>query len=160
MMSVTGDGPPNGIYSLQVHCMSPVVCAVDFTETSVLVLKAAVELADRFAKRLIVLYAYRIIPENEAIGDYRKMVIKKAHEDFALLEKKLGLNGSLPYEFRVEVGFLADRIKNAVQASPEAFIVIGQKLALEINEQKGMTLEEFIVQASVPVLIVPDRNKP
>jgi nucleotide-binding universal stress UspA family protein len=159
MMPITEDDSPNRVCSLQLRYMNPVVCAVDFSETSSSVLKAAVDLANRFAKRLVVLYAYRIIPDNEAIGDYRKTIVKKAHEDFALLEKKLGLNGSVPYEFRAEVGFLADRIKSAVQANPGAFIVIGQKLALEINEQKGMTLEEFIAQASVPVLIVPDRHR-
>ncbi|QOI96079.1 MAG: universal stress protein [Flammeovirgaceae bacterium] len=136
--------------------MDPVLCALDFSENSPVVLKAAVNLAAHFHTRLIVLYAYRIIPENETIADYRRTIVKKAQENFAQLEKKLGLNGSIPYEFRAEVGFLSDRIKSSVQANRVGFVVIGQRLASEIIEQKGMTLEGFIGQAPVPVLIVPE----
>ncbi|MCK6616371.1 MAG: universal stress protein [Cyclobacteriaceae bacterium] len=136
--------------------MNPVLCALDFSEASPAVLKAAVDLAAHFNTRLIVLYAYRILPENETITDYRRAIVNRAQEDFAHLEKKLGLNGSVPYEFRAEVGFLSDRIRSSVQANRVGFVVIGQRLASEINEQKGMTLEEFIDQAAVPVLIVPE----
>jgi nucleotide-binding universal stress UspA family protein len=135
--------------------MDSVLCALDFTEASSSVLKTAVDLAKRLKTQLIVLYAYRILPGNEAISDYRKTIVRKAQENFALLEKKVGLNGSVPYEFRAEVGFLTDRIQRAVQAHPMSVVVLGNQLAMESNEQKGMTLEEFVGQVSVPVMIVP-----
>jgi hypothetical protein len=135
--------------------MDPVLCALDFTETSSAVLKTAIDLAKCLRTKLIVLYAYRIIPGNETIADYRETIVSRAQKDFVTLEKTLGLNGSVPYEFRAEVGFFADRIQRTVQANRMSVVVLGNQLAMESNEQKGMTLEEFISQLAVPVMIIP-----
>ncbi|MDL5048871.1 hypothetical protein QQ054_22925 [Oscillatoria amoena NRMC-F 0135] len=105
----------------QLQPMGPVLCALDFSETSPLVLKTAVDLTMHYQTRLVALYAYRIQPESEAIADYRQTKVKKAHDQFALLESKLGLNGSVPYEFRAEVGFLSDRIESWIKKKPDSF---------------------------------------
>ncbi|MFN3840577.1 MAG: universal stress protein [Cyclobacteriaceae bacterium] len=135
--------------------MDPVLCALDFSETSPLVLKTAADLATHYHSPLVILYSYRILPENDAIADYRKTIVKKAYDQFALLENKLGLNGLVPYEFRAEVGFLSDRIESWINANPVAFLVIGQNLVTEINKQEGITFNEFVSHSPVPVLLVP-----
>ncbi len=141
-----------------LHSMSPVLCAIDFSESSSYVLNEAVDLASHYNSGLIVLYAYRIIPENETIADYRNTTLKRAHEQFAMLEKMVGLNGSVPCEFRAEVGFISDRIDACIRANHAAFLVIGWNLIKEIREQKGVSFEEFVNQSDVPVLIVPEHQ--
>lgn len=137
--------------------MEPVLCAIDFSAASSSVLTVAAALAEQCRTQLIVLYTYRIFPQSETIADYRKTILKKAHDDFELLEKKLKLNGTIPYEFRAEVGFLSDRIESYMKLNRAKFIVVGRKLAFEMSEHKGTSLQEFIDHAGVPFLIVPDR---
>jgi hypothetical protein len=138
--------------------MEPVLCAIDFSGDTPSVLTAAAALAEQFKAPLIILYTYRILPGDETIADYRNTIVKKAHDDFELLEQKLKLNGTMPYEFRAEVGFLSDRIESYLKTSRVRFIVIGRKLAFTMNEHKGTTFTDFIDHVKIPFLIVPDAH--
>lgn len=136
--------------------MEPVLCALDFSENTASVLQVAIGLSARFNSRLIILYAYRIIPQNNSVTDYRKTTVQRAHDNFDKLANQLQLNGAVPYEFRAEIGFLSDRIESCLKAEPVQLIVMSEKTAFHINEHKGLSLKHFINQVATPVLIVPE----
>lgn len=139
--------------------MNPVLCVIDLTPASVAVLGVAAAMANRFKAPLTVLYPYRIMPDKEPIADYRKSLLQKAQHDFSELEQKLHLNGSLQYEFRAEVGFLSDRVEAFFRQHPVFLVVMGEKMALELNESGLNSLQELMKRIPTPVLVVPDSYK-
>lgn len=136
--------------------MNTVLCVIDLSPASVVVLGVAAGLANRFQAPLTVLYPYRIVPDKEPIADYRKSLLQKAEHDFSVLAQKLHFNGSMNYEFRAEVGFLSDRVEAFLRQHPVQLLVMGEKMALERNESGFNNLQELFKRIPTPVLVVPE----
>jgi nucleotide-binding universal stress UspA family protein len=136
--------------------MKPVLCALDFSESSPSVIKSALEVAVRHKTSLIVLFSYRLMhPFENTIAEYRKEVESQAIKNFEELINSVP-NENVKYEFRSEIGFLSDRIEAYVEKNDVGLIVIGQEMANTIQEHEGHSLEHFLNQINIPVLIVPD----
>lgn len=141
--------------------MKPVLCAIDFSESSPLVMRCAIEVALRHKTSIIVLFSYRLAQSFEGtIGEYRKSVERKAKESFEELIGKVSVHGNVKYEFRSEIGFLSDRIEAYVEKNDVGVIVIGHDMANKMNDHKGLLLQQFISNIKVPILIVPEENIP
>ena len=137
--------------------MKPILCALDFSESSFNVLKMAFDLAARFETSVTILFAYRLVQSSEgAITEFRKGVETQARQDFEALVDKLHLTDSVKYEFRSEIGFLSDRIEVCVQQTKIKMVVISQVMASSINDHKGLLLPDFIKSIKVPLLIMPE----
>lgn len=137
--------------------MKTILCALDFSAASDNVVRAALELADRKKERLVLLYAYRLLqPAGADIASYRKGVEAQARAEFSELIAKLKINGTVPYEFRAEIGFLSDRVEIFMRTNEVDIIVMGQHLVDTIHEHKGLSFEAFLNDRKVPVLVVPD----
>jgi hypothetical protein len=132
---------------------------LDLSADSPPVVRAATELAVKNNAKLIILFAYRLIPKDEEIANYRKVIEQKANEEFAQLEKELKDNPTVNYEFRTEIGFLTDRIEALTQKEAVSALVIGRSLASSIYDHKRLTLQQFIDSSKFPVLIVPEANE-
>lgn len=141
--------------------MKPVLCAIDFSESSPPVMRCAIEVALRHKTSIIVLFSYRLAqPYEGTIGDYRKNIEHKAKESFEELISKVSLLGNVKYEFRSEIGFLSDRIEAYVKKNDVGVIVIGHEMANSMNDHKGLSLQQFISNIKVPILIVPAEGVP
>jgi nucleotide-binding universal stress UspA family protein len=141
--------------------MKPVLCALDFSESSPWVMRSAIEVAVRHRTSLIVLFSYRLVhPFDGTIAEYRKSVESKARASFDELIKKVSVQGNVKFEFRSEIGFLSDRIEAYIEKNDVGVIVIGHEMANAMNEHKGMSLQQFIKNLKVPILIVPEEVLP
>jgi nucleotide-binding universal stress UspA family protein len=137
--------------------MKAILCALDFSEASDNVVKIALEMAAQKHENLVILYAYRLLqPDSQDIKSYRNTMEQHAKTEFSALARRLNINGEVPLEFRAEIGFLSDRIDIYRQKNEVDIIVIGQRLAHAINEHKGLSFEQFLDVAKVPVLVVPN----
>jgi hypothetical protein len=141
--------------------MKPVLCALDFSESSSWIIRSAIEVALRHRTSLIVLFSYRLVqPFEGTIADYRKNMENKARTNFEELMKNVSVHGKVKYEFRSEIGFLSDRIEAYLEKNDVGVIVIGQEMANAMNDHKGMSLKQFINNTKVPILIVPEASLP
>ena len=139
--------------------MKAILCALDFSEASENIVKQAMDMAMQRGGGLIVLYAYRLIqPMEGSMVDYRNSMEERAGRNFEAIMNRIEMNGSVPYEFRTEIGFLSDRVEDFTKRNTVDLIVMGQNLARTINEHRGMTFEHFLDTVNLPVLVVPARK--
>jgi len=138
--------------------MKAILCAIDLNGTSERALAAALELAAEKQTSLIALYAYRLLEHNgEGIAEFRRKTEAAARDAFDVMLKKVGKDKTqVPVEFITEIGFMADRIEYYVRSNKISCVVIGQQLAVAMNEHKGLTFNHFLNTIKIPVLIVPD----
>jgi nucleotide-binding universal stress UspA family protein len=139
--------------------MEPVLCALDFSVDSSDVVQVAFDNARQKGSHLIVLHAYRLMPQSSDIAKYRKTIEQTARTNFDKILEALHIIESVPYEFRAEIGFLTDRIEAVTRQHPVSMIVMGQQLAKSFNDHKGISLQQFMDTTNVPVLIVPEHKK-
>lgn len=135
--------------------MKPILCALDFSESSTDAMKAALEMAARFETNVTVLFAYRLVQTNGAIAEYRKNMEAVALRNFETLMGKLTLKDPVPYEFRSEIGFLTDRIEVYSAQNKIGLIVMSQDMISSIDEHKGISMKDFMRSLKIPLLIVP-----
>jgi hypothetical protein len=74
-----------------------------------------------------------------------------AARKFALLEHDYLSGKSISFEFRPEVGFVADRIEDHLRKNSIALLVIGKNM----NAYGPENLADMIDQVMVPVVVVP-----
>jgi nucleotide-binding universal stress UspA family protein len=144
--------------SIDYILMKAILCAIDLNGTSERALAAALELAAEKQTSLIALYAYRLLEHNgEGIAEFRRKTEAAARDAFDVMLKKVGKDKTqVPVEFITEIGFMADRIEYYVRSNKISCVVIGQQLAVAMNEHKGLTFNHFLNTIKIPVLIVPD----
>ncbi|MBX2970950.1 MAG: universal stress protein [Cyclobacteriaceae bacterium] len=138
--------------------MKAILCAIDLNGASERALRAALELAAEKQTSLIALFAYRLLEHNgEGIAEYRRKTEVAARDAFDVLMKKIQADKThVPVEFITEIGFMADRIEYYVRSNKVSCVVIGQQLAITMNEHKGLTFNHFLNAIKIPVLIVPE----
>ena len=129
-----------------------ILCAIDFSESSLNALKWAVDLSARFSCHLTVLYPYRLIPAaKEDVVQVKKKNEEIATRKFEALENDY-LNGKVvSFNFTAEVGFLADRIEDHLRKNSILMIVIGKNM----NSTNQENLDEMISHVKVPVVVIP-----
>jgi hypothetical protein len=135
--------------------MKPILCALDFSESSTDAMKAALEMAARFETHVMVLFAYRLVQTNGALAEYRKNMEAASLQKFETLMSKLSLKDSVPYEFRSEIGFLTDRLEVYDAQNKIGLMVMSQDMINSIDEQKGISMRDFVRTIKTPLLIVP-----
>lgn len=129
-----------------------IVCTVDFSESSKEALKWAVSMAKVLQTHLIVLYTYRLLnSHNGEAVELRKKIEEEAKLNFASFEKEI-LNGSgVAYEFKIEVGFISNRIRDYAKKNGISFLVMGNKTSSSNKE----SFDELAENTQVPLVIVP-----
>lgn len=129
-----------------------ILCTVDFSPSSKHALQCAITLARDLQAHLIVLYTYRLIREGkEEVIEAKKKIEAQAAHNFAAIENEMLKGSGITYEFKTEIGFVADRIDALIRKLPIGFIVIDKNMTLENKE----TFEELLENMLVPTLIVP-----
>lgn len=128
-----------------------ILCTIDFSDTSREVLRWSIDLAQKLNEHLTVLHTYRLLNRSGGALEMKKKFESDALKNFSALEKDLLLNKGVPYEFKSEVGFVADRVKDHTDRNEVDFLVIGKNNTVDTNE----SLNDLIKKVDVPLIIVP-----
>jgi nucleotide-binding universal stress UspA family protein len=129
-----------------------ILCVVDFSESSRHALGWAVGLAQELDCNLTILYTYRFLsPYSGEVTEMKKKIEEEAERKFSALEKELLIGKGISYNFRMEVGFIADRAKDHVKKNGTDLLVVGKKME-SIGKQ---SLDELVAELQMPLVIVP-----
>ncbi|MBL7856787.1 MAG: universal stress protein [Cyclobacteriaceae bacterium] len=135
-----------------------ILCAIDFSDASMNALKRAIQLAVCTNAHLSVLFSYRLIHtgQQDSVMVFKKKMEDEAIEKFKEIEKKLINGQDVSRGFITEIGFMSDNIERFVRKNPISMLVLSRSMCSNLNDHKGISLEEFIGSINVPLLIVPN----
>jgi len=130
-----------------------ILCVIDFSESSKNALQWALENARIHKSHLTILYSYRLTHAQygESIIALRKKIEDEAHKNFRVLEHDLLLDKQISYDFKTEVGFVADRVEEHAKKHPIDFLVIDKSIRMSNKE----SFDDLVEHMQVPLVIVP-----
>jgi len=136
--------------------MKSIVCALDFSESSDKALEVASALARQHKAHLSILFSYRLLPAelSDEASTLKNRIVTEAREKFVALEKKYGLPGTVEYEFKTEIGFLADRVESFARKKNVDLVVLSEEQAHTMNDQRGRDLKEILEELNIQHLII------
>jgi len=116
-------------------------------------LKWAIEEAKKHNCHISVLYPYRLNQErrNGLNIQSKKELDRMATTRFEDVAEGLLQESKISFDFRSEVGFVQDRIRQFTNKHDVAMLVMGKRMAMENTE----SLQELIGWLDVPVVMVP-----
>lgn len=137
-----------------------ILCAIDFSESSVHSLRWANRIAECTDAHLAVLFSYRLIQTGKVadILSFKRKTEEESKLKFLALQETLNGGKEASRSFITEIGFFSDNIENFIRKNPSTLVVLSENLANGIYDHKGQTLITFLKQLKAPLLIVP--NKP
>jgi hypothetical protein len=138
--------------------MKPILCIIDLTESSAVVLDTAVRITCAFKTYLIIIFPYRLIAHayTDNLSGLKLKLEDDAKAKFKALKQQGEIVNHFSYEFRPEIGFTSDRITSFLKAGEAEMIVIGQQQATAMNELDRSTLQDLIRNSKLPFTIVPE----
>jgi Universal stress protein family len=129
-----------------------ILCMTDFSESSKGALTWSVSLAQVLGTNLTILFTYRLLNSNNGeVIELRKKIEENARVNFATVEKELLTGKGVKYDFKIEVGFVSNRVKDYANKNAASFIVIGNKM----NSGNKESFDELAANIQVPLVIVP-----
>jgi nucleotide-binding universal stress UspA family protein len=135
----------------QNHMTNGIVCVTDFSEPSKETVRWAIELAKKMGSHLTILYTYRLLHhDGEAIPLKRKMETE-ALKNFTDLESQMLIGSDIEYAFKIEVGFVDDRIAEHLKDNKLSFLVVSKGLSVRNKE----SFDDLVSKLQVPLVIVP-----
>lgn len=131
--------------------ITEILCTTDFSDSSNVALEWSINLARKLDAHLTVLYTYRLFKQNGEAVMMKRIIEKEAAKNFGALENEL-LNGSgIDYDFKTEVGFVADRVGAHAKKKHISFLVMGKTMSTANKE----IFDDLVAQLKVPLVIVP-----
>lgn len=101
---------------------------------------------------LSILYTYRLNqPRSGEVVMMKKVIEQEAKQKFQKLETELLIDQGISYDFKIEVGFISDRIEDHAKRNSLDFVVMDKTMKLNSNE----SFEELMEHIHVPMLVVP-----
>jgi nucleotide-binding universal stress UspA family protein len=129
-----------------------ILCTIDFSDSSRDVLKYAVNLSKQYNSHITVLYTYRLLNSlNGEVIDIRKKIEEQAKQNFSILEKEVLAGSGVSYDFKIEVGFVSNRVREYAKTNGVSFLVMGKKM----NGSSRESFDELAENIHVPLVIVP-----
>jgi Universal stress protein family len=129
-----------------------ILCAIDFSESSRNALKWAADLSSLYHYHLTILYPYRLFQEKKEDVTLLKIRNEElASKKFDIVQQECLSGKNISFDFRAEVGFVADRIEDHLRRNSIVMLVISKNMNAYIQEN----LAEMIDQIEVPVLVLP-----
>ncbi|MFM9841192.1 MAG: universal stress protein [Cyclobacteriaceae bacterium] len=138
-----------------------ILCAIDFSESSLSALKWAMSAAQLYQAQVTILFCYRLIATNDEgeLQNMKRDMEAKALEQFHEIEKKLGDTLTVSYQFVTEVGFFPSRIEMFIRKSTVNLLVMGNSVVENFNEYKNVSFDQFLLKSKIPVVVVPVETK-
>jgi|SRR5688572_14187712 len=129
-----------------------ILCVIDFSESSRKALQWAVANAITHKSHITILHPYRLTrgQYGENPIDLRKKIEAAAKKSFDILEEDLLRNKSISYDFRSEVGFIADRVENHTKNHPVSCMVVDKNIRADNKE----SFDDLVESAKIPLVII------
>jgi hypothetical protein len=129
-----------------------ILCTIDFSESSKEALQWAVTMAKELNVHLTILYAYRLVSGTKNDGvELKNQIERDAQENFLQIEREILKGSGVSYDFKTEVGFVSNRVKDHVKRNGLSFWVIGNHM----NSANRESFDELASNIQVPLVIVP-----
>jgi nucleotide-binding universal stress UspA family protein len=129
-----------------------ILCAVDFSESSLHALRWAASLARQFDEHLTILYTYRLIkPTHGHALEMKRKIEEDSLQHFQLLEKEYLTDPLLSYDFQMEIGFMADRITDQLRHNHISFLVMDKSMHV-VNKEM---FDDLVGRLAIPLVLVP-----
>lgn len=129
-----------------------ILYTTNFSDSSRHALEWAVTEALQQSAHITILFTYRLIKsKNGEIIQIKKKIEEEALLKFSKLESEMLLNKNISYDFRMEVGFINDRVEFFMKKNPTKFLVIDK----EMSDKNKESFEALIEQMKVPLVIMP-----
>lgn len=135
-----------------------ILCAVDFSESSLHALKWTMGMAQLYKAEVTFLFCYRLITvsdEGELLNMKRDMEAE-ALSRFHQIEAKCIRATTVPYHFVMEIGFFSSRIELFTRRSRVSLLVLGTSMIKDFDEYKNLSFDKFLSAAKIPVIIAPE----
>lgn len=130
-----------------------ILCAIDFSESSLEALRWAAEIAQQQHQHMTIVYPYRlnVLNRKEDIVQMKKNIDQDAASNFEKIAREVLGGLHVSFDFRSEVGFMNDRVEEHVRKGNVSLVVMSKKMALGSKDN----LHDLIDHAGVPLVIVP-----
>lgn len=129
-----------------------ILCTIDFSESSKEALAWAVSMAKELNQHLTVLYTYRLVSNTISEGvELKNKMEKDAAQQFQEVEREILKGSGVSYDFKSEVGFVSNRVKDHVKKKGLSFWVMGNHM----NSSNRESFDELASNIKVPLVIVP-----
>jgi nucleotide-binding universal stress UspA family protein len=129
-----------------------ILCTIDFSDASKDVLQYAVNLSKQFNRHVTILYAYRLFNTHDGeLMEGKKRIEDNAKQKFSSLEREVLIPSGISYDFKVEVGFVSNRVREFARKNSVDFLVMGNKM----NSSSKESFDELAENLHVPLVIVP-----
>jgi nucleotide-binding universal stress UspA family protein len=129
-----------------------ILCTINLPESSKEAVQWAVTMAQQLKVHLTILYTYRLIQSQAGeVVQLKKRIEEDAYKQFLDIEKELLIGRGISYDFRTEIGFIADRIEDHAKKNNLNFLVIDKNVSSRSKE----TFEELMEHIQVPTLVIP-----
>jgi len=145
------------MFVLEKNCLpdmtKSVLCVIDFSDSSKKALQWAVCKACTMNTHLTILHPFRLIPlkNGESVLSMKQKIEDDALRNFQNLEKDFLIGKGITYDFKSEVGFVADRVGDHARNHPINCMVIDKNMSL-VNKE---SFEALVENLHVPMVIVP-----
>ncbi len=137
---------------METDLKKEIICTVDFSESSKEALKWSVSLATLLRSHLTILFTYRLMnSHDEEAVETKKKIEEAAFQKFIALKKDVLEGHDISYDFKVEVGFVSNRVKHYAIKHGVSFLVMGNKMN-SINKE---SFDELAESLQVPLVIIP-----
>lgn len=128
-----------------------ILCTIDFSDASREVLRWSVGLAKKLNTHLTILHTYRLNKLNGEAVQLKRQLEAEARRKFGQLEEELIKGEGIAYEFKTEVGFVADGVERHVMKDSVSFLVMDKQLSAASKE----SFDELVEHLHVPLVIIP-----
>lgn len=134
-----------------------ILCAIDFSESSIHALRWAAKVASGANAHLAVVYSYRLIQTGKVsdVVSFKRKMEEESRSKFQELEETLLKDFAISRSFITEIGFYSDNIEKFIRKNPLTLLVLSESMAHAIYDHKNQSLLNFMKSIHVPLLIVP-----
>ncbi|MBL0740505.1 universal stress protein [Chryseolinea lacunae] len=129
-----------------------ILCTIDFSEASRQALKWAVQFSKTQHANLIILYTYRLTKNmNGEVVVWKKKMEEEAQQKFISFESDFLKASGVHYDFKIEVGFVSDRIEDHIQKNEVSFLVMDKNMCASSKD----TFDDLVEHINVPLVVIP-----
>lgn len=129
-----------------------ILVSTDFSAADKSAIELALKLCGEMRCALILLHTYRLI--NNKSGDvvaWKRTIEAEARAQFSVIEESLLRGSGIKYTPKIEVGFLADRVVEAIRKN-EIILLVTDRL---MYSRSKLIMDELVERTSIPIVLGP-----